>query len=278
MDGDELRRLISRAARTYADQRQLPHSLSLNRIEPTVLFQPHKDGLRHGNFHDASYCAIRGNREWARRLRKPHPRRTALPEECRVEAMELDSCTSSDSLLMNVFCYPDLFQHVSFARLMGIVAMAKPDLVFGFKPGVPLSRSGPDATEVDLKIEDVLIEAKLAERDFTQKPCYAVERYSDFRRVFEPSSLKTQDGHYLHYQLIRNVLAAYHLDSRLMLICDARRCDLIEATRTVLSAIRCPNLHEKCGIVTWQEIARCAPEGLRSFLRDKYNIVPSDGM
>ena len=70
----------------------------------------------------------------------------------------MDSCTSSDALLMNVFCYPGLFRHVSFAGLMEIEATA---LVFGFKPGVPPGRSGPDAAEVDLKTEHMLFEAKL---------------------------------------------------------------------------------------------------------------------
>ena len=81
-----------------------------------------------------------------------------------------------------------------------------------------------------------------------------------------------------HYQLIRNVLAAYHLGSRFRLICDARRGDLIDAARNVLSAVRAPDLLAKCGIVTWQEVARCAPETLQSFLLDKYGIAPSDSV
>ena len=278
MDGNELRRLVNKAAKTYADQYRLPHYLSLNETEATVLFLPDKTRSLHGNFHNASYLAICGNPEWARRLHKPHPRRTALPAERRTEAMELDSCTSSDALLMNVFCYPDLFRHARFVRLMGLPATteAEPERIFGFKPGVPLRRSRTDATEVDLKVESLLIEAKLTEKDFTKKRADAVERYRDFGSVFESSSLLTQDGHYLHYQLIRNVLAAYQCGFRFRLICDARRCDLIEAARTVLYAIRCPNLRAKCDIITWQEVARCAPEALGAFLRDKYDIASSD--
>ena len=278
MDGHELRRLVSKAAKLYADQHRLPHYLSLNQTDPTVLFQPDQGALVHGNFHNASYGAIRGNREWAQRLDKPHPRRTALPAGSRADAMELDSCNSSDALLMNVFRYPGLFGYDPFVRLMGLKATDEPDLVYGFKPGVPLGRSRTDATEVDLKIEDMLIEAKLTENDFTSKRSDAVERYPDFGTVFESSSLHMQDGNYLHYQLIRNVLAAYHLGFRFRVICDARRCDLIQAARTVLSAIRCPILREKCGIVTWQGIARCVPEELGAFLRDKYDIAPSDSM
>ena len=278
MDGNELRRLVNKAAKTYADQYRLPHYLSLNQTEATVLFLPNKDRRLHGNFHNASYGAVCGNREWARRLHKPHPRRTALPAERRSEAMELDSCTSSDALLMNVFCYPGLFLHDSFVRLMGLPATVESDLVFGFKPGVPLRRSLTDATEVDLKVRELLIEAKLTEKDFTKKRAEAVERYRDFESVFESSRLHMQDGHYLHYQLIRNVLAAYHLGFRFRLICDGRRHDLIEAAGTVMSAIRFPNLRAKCGIITWQDVARCAPEALGSFLLDKYDIAPSDSI
>ena len=91
---------------------------------------------------------------------------------------------------------------------MGLPATAEPALVFGFKPGVPLRCSRTDATEVDLKVEDLLIEAKLTEKDFTRKRADAVERYCDFGSVFESASLYKQDGYYLHYQFIRNVLAA----------------------------------------------------------------------
>ena len=169
MDRNQLRRLVNKAAKTYTDQYRLPHYLSRNQTEPTVLFFPGQDALLHGNFLNASYDVICGNLEWARWLHKPHPRRTALPAKRRAEAMELDSCTSSDALLMNVLCYLGLFLHDPFVRLMGLPATAEPALVFGFKPGVPLRCSRTDATEVDLKVEDLLIEAKLTEKDFTRK-------------------------------------------------------------------------------------------------------------
>lgn len=191
MNGNELRRLVNDATKKYTDQHQLPHYVSLNQTEPTVLFYPYQDAVRHGNFHNASYGAILGNPEWKRRLYKPHPRRNALPPERRAEALELDSCTSSDALLMNVFCYPGLFLYAPFVQLMGLPAIAEPDLAFGFKPGVPLRCSRSDATEIDLKFEDMLIEAKLTESGFTKKRSDIVERYRDFGSVFEPGSLHT---------------------------------------------------------------------------------------
>ena len=277
MDGTELRRLVNKAAKDYADQYRLPHYLSLNRTEPTVLFFRDQDALVHGNFLDASYRAICSNPEWARRLRKPHPRRTALPEERRADAMELDSCTSSDALLMNVFCFPGVFRHGPLAQLLGLSTATEPRLCFGFNPGVPRRDAGRD-TEVDLNVEDLLIEAKLTETGFTDKRIEVVERYCDFQAVFEPSSLHMLDGQYCHYQLLRNVLAAHHLGFRFRLICDERRDDLIDAVSCIVSAVRDPELRARCSVVTWEEVARCVPEALQSFLQDKYEIAPSDSM
>ena len=93
---------------------------------------------------------------------------------------------------------------------------------------MPRRDSGRD-TEVDLKVEDLLIEAKLTETGFTDKRIEVVERYCDFQAVFEPSTLPMLDGQYRHYQLLRNVLAAHHLGFRFRLICDERRDDLIDA-------------------------------------------------
>ena len=275
MDGNELRRVVNKASKAYADQYRLPHYLSRKQTEPTVLFFRDPDAPIHGNFLNASYDVICGNPEWARRLRKPHPRRTALPAERRAGAMELDSCTSSDALLMNVFCYPGVFQHGPLVQLLGLSTAAEPRLCFGFNPGVPRRDSGRD-TEVDLKVEDLLIEAKLTETGFTDKRIEVVERYCDFQAVFEPSALPKLDGQYRHYQLLRNVLAAHHLGFRFRLICDERRDDLIDAVSCIVAAVRDPELRDRCGVVTWQEIARCVPEALRSFLQDKYEIAPSD--
>ncbi len=101
--------------------------------------------------------------------------------------MELDSCTSSDALLMNVFCYPGVFQRGPMVQLLGLSTAAELRPSFGFNPGVPRRDAGRD-TEVDLKVEDLLIEAKLTETGFTDKRIEVVERYCDFQAVFEPST------------------------------------------------------------------------------------------
>ena len=144
MNERELRQLIIEAAKRYADSHNLPYYLSLGQTNPVVLFLPSQEPLRHGNFLDASYRAICGNPEWARWLQKAHTQRLALPEERRAEAMELDSCASSDALLMNVFCYPGVFQHDPLVQLLGLSTAVEPRLGFGFNPGVPRRDSGRD--------------------------------------------------------------------------------------------------------------------------------------
>ena len=274
MNGSQLRQLIIEAAKTYADRHNLPHYFSLSKTAPAALFLPDQDRCLHGNFLDDSYRAICESLEWAQRLQKRHSRSKALPLERREEAKELDSCTSSDALLMNVFCYPGVFRHTPLVRLLELSAPAEPDLVFGFNPRVPRQGTGRD-TEVDLMVEDLLIEAKLTEPGFTRKHSDAVKRYCDFQSVFYPACLPVSDGYYLHYQLLRNVLAAHHLGFRFRLICDARRDDLIDAVCRGLRAVRESDLRTRCDVVTWQEVASSVPGPLQAFLRDKYGIAPS---
>ena len=62
MDGNELRRLVIRASKSYADQYRLPHYLSRNQTEPTVLFFRDQDAPCTATFsmpHTMSSVAIR---------------------------------------------------------------------------------------------------------------------------------------------------------------------------------------------------------------------------
>jgi hypothetical protein len=75
---------------------------------PVVVYEP-EDG-RHGNFHPASYRKIVENDAWRRRLAKVHSSGgVELPKSDR-KWCELDSCNSSDALLMNVFCFPEVWE------------------------------------------------------------------------------------------------------------------------------------------------------------------------
>ena len=78
--------------------------------------------------------------------------------------MELDTCTSSDALLMNIFCYPGLSRDCRVPALLGTDPGAS--LCFGYKARVPLVDGRFDRTEVDLRLGNVLVEAKLTEGDF----------------------------------------------------------------------------------------------------------------
>jgi hypothetical protein len=80
---------------------------------------------------------------------------------------------------------------------------------------------------------------------------------------------------YAGYQLIRNVLAAYAEGCSFCVVHDERRSDLREAWFDVMKAVRSADLRTRCKVMTWQELAGLAPEGLREFLEAKYGILSS---
>jgi hypothetical protein len=79
---------------------------------------------------------------------------------------------------------------------------------------------------------------------------------------------------YAGYQLIRNVLAAYAEGCSFCVLHDERRPDLREAWFQVMAAVRPAEMRVRCKVMTWQELAGLAPEGLREFLEVKYGIHP----
>ena len=105
-----LRHELSHRAEQYAVKHELPHCLSYGR-SPTVCFECYGDS-QHGNFLPATYKAILRNPNWRRRLRKVHSQgRKSLPRFDNGIRRELDACTSSDALLMNIFCSPGVFRN-----------------------------------------------------------------------------------------------------------------------------------------------------------------------
>src|SRR5947209_4447965 len=103
-----LRRELADRAQKFAEARGLPYSLSYGDA-PIVCFAPHAEGSRHGNFLDQSYRAIRADPAWNKRLVKVHTQgHRTLPRTDRGRWMELDTSASSDALLMNIFCHPDV--------------------------------------------------------------------------------------------------------------------------------------------------------------------------
>lgn len=227
---------------------------------------------RHDNFHSDSYDAIISNLEWAKRLAKPHNGRRFLPDEHRSTVKELDSCCSSDALLMNIFCHP--LAPTALAPLFGF--KRAPRLQFGFKPRLSYSNGGCERSEIDLCMSQgrtAFCEAKLTESDFTSNSLASVHRYKYFQTIFLKNKLPQRSGQYLHYQLIRNVLAAHQHDASFYLLYDDRRPDLRVAFDAVLRAIRLPSLQSRCRSMTWQQIAAQLPQDLRKFLSQKYGIM-----
>ncbi len=313
MYATQLRREIAARNREYARGRLHVESYG---ADPVIVYAPEED--RHGNFYDPAYAAMVGQPQWAKRFGKVHAQSRALPKpEAGRKWRELDSCMSSDALLMNVFCTPAT---PAVRQTLG-VEDGLPE--FGWKARVPLKSGLFDRTEVDMRWGDLLVEAKLTEGDFQSRKAEIVEAYRDFDEVFEQGQLPrvqlrtarrktamefpeefTQEWEpggeeaeaialahqaeivaraerpehyeaaYAHYQLIRNVLAAYAHGRSFCMIHDARRPDLREAWFEVLAAVRSADLRSRLKVLTWQELAAVVPEGLREFLDAKYGIKP----
>ncbi len=150
-----LRRELSQRAEHYARSHGLPHCLSYGR-SPTVCFESYGDS-HHGNFLPFTYRAILRNPNWRRRLQKVHSlSRKSLPRYENGVRRELDACTSSDALLMNVFCYPGVLKDGRLSSMLDGTPGTIPN--FGFRARVPLATGKFDRTEVDMRLGDLLIE------------------------------------------------------------------------------------------------------------------------
>src|SRR5436190_14040320 len=131
----------------YATAHRLPHVLSYGEM-PVVVYEPRSGAVGHGNFLDASYAAILRRPEWGRRLEKVHSQAARSLPRAERSWKELDSCMSSDALLMNVFCHPKVLKRPAVAALLGIEIGAVPE--FGVKARVPLRSGRGDRTEIDM--------------------------------------------------------------------------------------------------------------------------------
>jgi hypothetical protein len=239
-----------------------------------VVFAPSAEASSHGNFVDASWRRIMANPAWARRLGKAHTAkrqaRATGPDESVRDWRELDAATSSDALLMNVFCYPRVWT-VGLRALLGVDGTAAVE--FGVRASAPLQRGHVNTTEIDMRVGDLLVEAKLTEADFQFGALRLVERYVDLDSVFEREKLEVTRRGVRSYQLIRGVLAAHAAAGRFCVLCDARRVDLVEDWFRVMGAVKSFELQSRLRLVTWQEIAALVPGGLSKFLEVKYGIA-----
>src|SRR5580698_1704015 len=129
-----LRRELMERNRIWAQGRAHVESYG---TQPVIVYEPESGeddaagaGSRHGNFFDPAYAAIGSRPEWMRRFDKIHAQGRALPRaESGRRWRELDSSMSSDALLMNVFCAPDVVMATEVRRALGVDSEAEP--VFG---------------------------------------------------------------------------------------------------------------------------------------------------
>ena len=276
--------------------------------QPSIIFGRDEQS-RHGNFHPESYTAICVNPDWARRLTKVHTAHRRVRARADWPWMELDCANSSDALLMNIFCHPQVFHGDTLAAPVANLLGVEPStqLNFGIRPGVPLRNGLKDRTEIDLQLGNLFVEAKLTETGFQNAKPSLIERYRDIETVFEIDRLPrkilhspathppTEDFTQIEdsieqppplspasttsrtliqgYQLIRNVLAAYASEASFCVLCDTRRHDLIETWYAVLSAVHRPTFAARLKLLTWQELATTLPRDLKQFLDTKYGIV-----
>lgn len=235
---------------------------------PGVVFARSQRG--HGNFHPRAFAAICARPEWERRLAKVHTASRRMRARADWRWMELDCAASSDALLMNVFCFPGAVECAGVRALLGLDRGAVPE--FGVKPRTPLLEGKRDNTEVDMRLGELLVEAKLTESDFQVARRGLVDRYRDFEEVFDADELPVCNGRMQGYQLIRGTLAAHATGGEFCVLCDARRPDMAEMWYRVMRAVRLFDLRCRLKLLTWQELAAGLPQELTGFLADKYGI------
>jgi hypothetical protein len=272
----ELRRHICLRNATFAQEQRIAHVTSYGAV-PVTVYLPDNAAGRHGNFYAPSYRAILKRPQWASRLNKVHAQARASLPRADHRWRELDSCTSSDALLMNIFCCPGVCRDIAVARILGNDPSEVPE--FGFRARVPRRSSAAgkqqfDRTEVDMKLGNLLVESKLTESDFQSAPAKLVESYSDLENVFDLNTLPRAGQRYCSYQLIRNVLAVAATAASFCVMLDERRPDLIEQWHAIMRCVEDLELRTRLKVLTWQELSVALPPGLRQFLRAKYGIAP----
>lgn len=264
-----LRRELSVRGQQIAAMNGSLHELTAGET-PSVIFG-RNENRQHGNFYPASWRNICANPEWARRLAKVHTAsRSARPRPA-WRWRELDCANSSDALLMNIFWNRQTLRNPALCSILGIPSGLAPQ--FGFRPGIPLRSGKTDRTEIDMRLGDLMIEAKLTETDFQTAPARMIERYRDLGEVFDPAELMRSGDVVRGYQLIRGVLAAHAAGASFCVLCDARRPDLIENWYAVMRAVKSCALRCRLQLLTWHELTTVLPKSLQKFLAAKYGIT-----
>jgi len=264
-----LRRELS--ARNLARAEQHLHEATYGSV-PSVVYAEETDGT-HGNFLPASYRRICADPHWRLRLAKAYTASARVPRSADRARRELDCCSSSDALLMNIFCYPRVLSRPAVCALLGIDSGLRAE--FGVRARLPMCNGEIDRTEIDMAIGSLLFEAKLTETGFQTASMQRLLRYQAVSEVFDIDELPRTTSAVLGYQLIRGVLAAQATGGRFVLLADGRRADLHEMWFRVLRAVTSFDLRSRMALLSWQEVASTLPAAMRTFLATKYGIHPA---
>ena len=275
LSAEALRREL--CVRNLERARTRAHETTYGRV-PSVIYTDATDAgddgkEQHGNFLDASYRRIVADEAWRQRLAKAYTAGGRVARRHDRRRGELECATSSDALLMNVFCYPGATSRRPLCGMLGVDAGLRPE--FGVRVHVPLAGGLTDRTEVDMRLGDTLVEAKLTEGGFQTARAALVGRYRDLDEVFAVKELPRRGELFAAYQVVRGVLAAHARGERFLLIADGRRADLAESWLGVVRAVRSCEMRSRLGLATWQEIAGTMPAVVQAFLAEKYGIIRS---
>ena len=264
----KLRHQLKKLADEFGKNHKLPnylHPLSVSK--DTVIFNDCQY-----NFHEKSWAEINTNELFLKRTKKTHSHfKSVLPKIC-----EMQSSNSSDTLAMNIFCYPEIKKCQGLLNLLKIQSLD--NIEFGFMAGVLKDEAGivvKDRTEIDIRINcELICECKLTEKGFTENDKKSVESYLSFKDVFHYDKLLQNDKNYFNYQLIRNILATKQHGGRFILFCDMRRPDLAKSFYQTVRCIKDDYLQLRinCEIIYWQDVAQVVGKDLKDFLKIKYGI------
>lgn len=249
-------------------ERETEFEVGYGRV-PSVVYSRGEDG-GHGNFLRASFRRILADPAWAARLEKSYTASARLPRAGDRWRGELECASSSDALLMNVFCYPGVLRRMEVCRLLGVEAGCRPE--FGVRAALAMRRGEVDRTELDMVLGDLLVEAKLTESGFGRASDERLLRYEGVEEVVEVDALPRVGGQIAGYQIVRGVLAAAKGGGRYLVLLDERRRDLEEVCFQVLGAVRDGGVRRSFRLLRWQELAAVLPPLPRAFLAEKYGI------
>jgi len=262
-----LRREVN--ARNAARGAAFEHELTFG-AEPAVIYRENDAGA-HGNFLAASYRRICADEGWRKRLKKSYTASARVPRAGDRRRGELECASSSDALLMNLFCYPRVLCRPQVCSLLGVEAGLKPE--FGVRARIAMWRGEVDRTELDMRVGSLRVEAKLTEGGFGTASRERLMRYAAVEEVFDVEELPWSGELVQGYQLIRGVLAAEAEGARFLVLCDGRRADMTEMWFRVLRAVRSYEIRSRMALLSWQELAATMPAVVQVFLAEKYGIV-----